>query len=276
MPERLCNPDARLALRGTGILANDDRKDLQVPRKGDRLARRRRCVCVASRDGTALAAGKDVTERAAAHITGQEGGAPVRRAAVHLIIDMVNPLDFDGAEQLRPAALAAAPRIAALKARARAAGAATVYVNDNFDHWELSFRDLIERVRQAGGAGAALLEHLAPDPDDHFVLKPKHSGFYATSLKVLLGRWRTERLILSGIAGNICVLFTCVLFTANDAHMRDLALMVGSDCIASETAAANDWALEQMRSVMKAAIGPSEELDVEAWCSPASGSRGIA
>ena len=41
-----------------------------------------------------------------------------------------------------------------------------------------------------------------------------------------------------GIAGNICV-----LFTANDAYMRDLKLFAPADCIVSNTAADNDHAL---------------------------------
>jgi nicotinamidase-related amidase len=38
-------------------------------------------------------------------------------------------------------------------------------------------------------------------------------------------------LILAGFAGNICV-----LFTANDAYMRNFKLIIPSDCIGSNTA----------------------------------------
>jgi nicotinamidase-related amidase len=60
------------------------------------------------------------------------------------------------------------------------------------------------------------------------VLKPKHSGFYATTLDVLLEYLKVDTLILTGIAANICV-----LFTANDAYMRDYQLFVPADCVAS-------------------------------------------
>lgn len=173
----------------------------------------------------------------------------------HLLIDIVNPFDFDGAEDLFPHALAAAQRIDALKRHLGAAGVPTVYVNDNFGHWELGFRDLVELFRTTRPQSAALLEHVAPVEGDHFILKPKHSGFYATSLEVLLSRWRTGRLILTGIAGNICV-----LFTANDAHMRDYRLVVPTDCIASEDEADNEWALRQMQRVMNADVRPSAEI----------------
>ena len=181
-----------------------------------------------------------------------------RHETAHLLIDVVNPFDFDGAEDLYPPALAAAQRIAALKRRLDAAGVPTVYVNDNFGHWELGFRELVDLLRKTRRQSADLLEYAAPAAGDHFILKPKHSGFFATSLEILLGRWKTRRLILTGIAGNICV-----MFTANDAHMRDYQLIVPSDCIASEDSADNEWALRQMQRVMDADIRPSEKIDVD-------------
>jgi nicotinamidase-related amidase len=53
-----------------------------------------------------------------------------------------------------------------------------------------------------------------------------------------------------------------VLFSANDAYMRDLRLYVPSDCTVSNTAQENEYALNQMQTVLKADIRPSEELDL--------------
>lgn len=177
-------------------------------------------------------------------------------ATVHLLIDMVNPFDFEGAKELFPHALEAARHIAAFKRRLRDAGVPTVYVNDNFDHWELGFRELVELYRTRPPS-AALLEHIAPVAGDHFILKPKHSAFYATSLEVLLARWKTRRLILTGIAGNICV-----MFTAHDAHMREFELIVPADCVASEREADNAAALDQMHRYMHTDIRPSDRIDL--------------
>jgi nicotinamidase-related amidase len=103
-----------------------------------------------------------------------------------------------------------------------------------------------------------MIELLLPEPDDYFVLKPKHSGFYSTTLDTLLSYLQVRSLIVTGVAGNICV-----LFTANDAYMRDFLLHVPSDCCASNTAEENAHALDQMRKVLKADITPSSELDLE-------------
>ena len=59
----------------------------------------------------------------------------------------------------------------------------------------------------------------------------------------------------TGVAGNICV-----LFTANDAYMRDFRLVVPADCIASETPQANQQALRMMRTLLKADTRPSTKV----------------
>src|SRR3546814_14493159 len=66
---------------------------------------------------------------------------------------------------------------------------------------------------------------LLPAQDDYFVLKPKHSGFYCTSLDLVLAHVGARSLLLAGIAGN-----NCVLFTANDAY-RSEERRVGQECV---------------------------------------------
>ena len=104
-----------------------------------------------------------------------------------------------------------------------------------------------------------VVELLRPDEDDYFVLKPKHSGFFSTALDTLLEYLGTKAVILAGIAAN-----NCVLFTANDAYMRDLDLAVPSDCVASITEEETRYALDQMRKVLKADTRPSGELSFRA------------
>jgi nicotinamidase-related amidase len=98
-------------------------------------------------------------------------------------------------------------------------------------------------------------QRLRPTARDYFVLKPKHSGFFDTTLDTLLEALKIRRVILAGIAGNICV-----LFTANDAYMRDLRLYVPADCVVSNTAADNDHALRQIETVLKGNVAPSPRL----------------
>jgi len=64
-----------------------------------------------------------------------------------------------------------------------------------------------------------------------------------------------RRLIITGIAGNFCV-----LFTANDAYMRDYELTIPSDCVISNTAKENEEALRLMKRYLKADIRRSERI----------------
>ena len=98
-----------------------------------------------------------------------------------------------------------------------------------------------------------------PDEHDYFVLKPKHSAFYSTTLDTLLDYLGARTLILTGVAGNICI-----LFSANDGYMRDFNLVVPADCVASNFPRDNKQALALMREVLKADITPSTRLDLEA------------
>ena len=172
-----------------------------------------------------------------------------------LLIDVVNPMDFAGAPALLLPALAAAKKIARLRERARDAGVAVVYVNDNFDCWHLGFRELVETLANEKVPGAPLIDLLSPETErDYYVLKPCHSGFFCTGLEVLLRRMKTRTVVLTGFAADIWV-----LFTANDAYMR---VVVPADCVASEREEDNAHALRQMNRLLKADISPSDALDL--------------
>lgn len=177
-----------------------------------------------------------------------------------LIIDMVNDLDFPGGERLRPKAEVAAERIAFLRDAADAAGVPTIYVNDNFGHWHSERSRIVDHCAREDSAGRQLVERLRPRDDDYFVIKPQFSGFYATNLPVLLPQLEVSRLILTGVATDICV-----LFTAADAHMRRYGLWVPEDAVASEDDARTDWALETMRHSMCAETRASADLTFADW-----------
>jgi nicotinamidase-related amidase len=100
---------------------------------------------------------------------------------------------------------------------------------------------------------------LVPDEDDYFVLKPKHSGFFSTTLDTLLDYLGVKTLILTGLTGD-----NCVLFTAHDAYLRDFHLIVPSDCVASIDPAENSHALRQMQRLLKADIRASTTLNLVA------------
>ena len=186
------------------------------------------------------------------------GNAPDKSDVALVLIDVINDLDFPEGDQLLRYALPMARQIAALKRRARQEGVPVIYVNDNFGRWRSDFNAQVEHCLKDGVRGLPIVELLRPDQEDYFVLKPKHSGFFSTALDTLLEYLGTRAVILTGMAANICV-----LFTANDAYMRDLHLAVPSDCVASNTEEENRYALDQMRKVLKADTRPSTELSFQ-------------
>jgi nicotinamidase-related amidase len=172
-----------------------------------------------------------------------------------LLIDVVNPFDFDGAARMLRHALPAARRIEALKERAVRARVPVIYVNDNYGDWHADFADLVARCRDPESRGSRFVEHVVPEGDDYYVLKPLHSGFQSTSLAVLLDRLGIGTVVLVGVAAHICVWFTAI-----DAYMRGLDVVVPRDCVASERAHETRVALEQMAGVLKARIADSRSL----------------
>lgn len=197
------------------------------------------------------------------------GNAPDKSPVALILIDVINALDFDRGEQLLEYALPMARNIAALKRRAKELGIPTVYANDNFGRWQSDLNQVLDHVLHDGVPGKPLAEILHPEKDDYFVLKPKHSGFFSTQLDILLDYLGATTLIMTGVQANICV-----LFTANDAYMRDYALVVPSDCVASVDPAEAEHALKEMQVVLKAQVMPSGELDLGALVAEAGDAAG--
>jgi nicotinamidase-related amidase len=185
------------------------------------------------------------------------GNAPDDSPVVLLLIDVINDFEFEGAEPLFKHALPAAKKIAELKARATEAGIPAIYVNDNFGKWRSDFRNLISHCIEDNTRGRPIVELLKPRTEDYFVLKPKQSGFYSTTLELLLKHLGAKTLIIAGFTGDICV-----FFTAMDAHLRDYHLIIPNDCVVSQDAKENEQILKYMESALEADVRPSSEIDL--------------
>ena len=184
------------------------------------------------------------------------GNVPDKSPVALLIVDMINDLEWPGGDKLAEQVMPVARRIRELRDRAKSLDIPAVYVNDNFGRWQSDLAAVITHCLEDDVRGRRMVELVKPEEDDYFVLKPKHSGFYSTTLDTLLAYLKASTLIVTGIAGN-----SCVLFTASDAFMRDFELVIPGDCVASTTEAENDAALDQMRRLLKADTRPSEEVE---------------
>ncbi len=183
------------------------------------------------------------------------GSAPDSHHTCLLLIDVINSFEFPRGDELFAQAQPIAAAVAALKKTARAAGVPCVYANDNFGRWRSERNEILEQCLSPDSRGRSFVETLLPGPEDYFILKPKHSAFYQTPLELLLKHFGSERLILAGVSTN-----SCVMFTANDAYMRDLSLVVPQDCVAACNQDEHCFALDHMRYMLKADISLSASI----------------
>ena len=170
-----------------------------------------------------------------------------------VIIDMINDFKFEYGQVLAEKALKIADPILILKKQFKQQNLPVIYINDHYQLWQANLPRLIAHC--SNKQSDPILNMLAPQEDDYFLMKPKHSAFYNTSLETLLRELSIQTLVLTGIAGNICV-----LFTANDAYMRGYQLIIPNDCIASNDYRDNEYALLMMKNVLKANILTSKEM----------------
>ena len=186
------------------------------------------------------------------------GNVPDQCSLALILIDVINDMEFENGEAVFAYALPAAKKLAALRRRAKDAGVPVIYVNDNFGKWRSDFRQQLGHVLDDGVRGQPIAELLRPGEDDYFVLKAKHSGFYHSQLDLLIQYLQVRTVVMAGFTTDICV-----LFTASDAYLRDLDIIVPTDCSAAATAEQHQRALEHMERVLHVKTVPSTELDFQ-------------
>jgi nicotinamidase-related amidase len=168
------------------------------------------------------------------------------RKTALLIVDMINLLNFPEAKSLLEFATPAAKNIVQLKKQFYKKNLPVIYVNDNFGEWLADWKAVYSKCSATDKKGHKLAKLLKPTKKDYFILKPRHSGFEATPLEILLKKLKVKKLVITGIAGDICV-----LFTAHDAHARNFEVIVPRDCIASNTEEQNEVALKQLSKSLR-------------------------
>ncbi|NML13554.1 cysteine hydrolase family protein [Azohydromonas caseinilytica] len=170
-----------------------------------------------------------------------------RSRSVLLLVDFINPLQFPGADSIAPAALRAAHCTARLKQVLAQRGVPAVYANDNYGTWRSQFSDVLDYCQGLPGEAGEIARLLAPAEGDLTILKPRHSGFYATPLELLLTQMHAHELIVVGLSADMCV-----QLTAMDAYLRGYSVWAPADCTASETPELKQAALDYIARVFKA------------------------
>jgi nicotinamidase-related amidase len=162
-----------------------------------------------------------------------------------LIIDMLNAYDHEDAEPLAESVRERLPCIVRLRDDAREAAddVLTVYVNDNYDRWELGREDLVAHALK--GRHPDLVEPIAPRQPVPFVAKGRHSIFYQTAIDHLLRTNDVQRVVMCGQ-----VTEQCILYSALDAYIRGYDIVVPPGGVAHIDPELAQAALRMMESNM--------------------------
>lgn len=126
-------------------------------------------------------------------------------------------------------------------------GVDLIYVNDNYGDFSAEFGDLVEAA--CNGKRPDLVKPIVPTKDSRMLTKVRHSAFYSTPLAYLLNRLETERLILTGQ-----VTEQCILYSALDAYVRHLQVVIPTVAVAHIDEELGAAALKMMERNMSAAL----------------------
>jgi nicotinamidase-related amidase len=164
-----------------------------------------------------------------------------------IVIDMLNAYEHEDADTLTRTVEQVVPRIAELIARAKDDGVPTIYVNDNFGAWTSDRHQLVDTALE--GRYRHLVEPIAPAEEALFVVKARHSIFFQTPLEYLLGQEDVDRVVLAGQ-----VTEQCVLYSALDAYIRHLQVVIPRDAVAHIHEHLAEASLELMERNMAAEV----------------------
>ncbi|MEN2766755.1 isochorismatase family cysteine hydrolase [Ornithinibacillus xuwenensis] len=166
-----------------------------------------------------------------------------------VFVDVINDFNFHGGDKLCTHTAEILPNLIRLRHFAEENHLPIIYVNDHYTLWKSDPEVIINHCRN--DKSKHIIDKIKPRNQDYFLIKPQHSAFFQTPLQSLLTDLGKSHVILAGIAGDICI-----LFTAKDAYMYNFTMHIPKNCMASEEKEGNDYALYLMNTVMKANIEP--------------------
>ena len=171
-----------------------------------------------------------------------------------LIVDLINSFTFKHGSVLAEKSIHMVPKINYIRDIFKNKKLPTIYVNDHYKIEKPTQEKLIKHCLNP--LSYDLIKQIQPNEEDYFIFKPNYSGFYLTNLDELLKKLNITHLVIVGVAGN-----RCVLFTANDAFMRDYNLIIPQDAISSVTDYDEKVAIYMMKDILNATVIQTQEIE---------------
>jgi|SRR5581483_5234725 len=174
-----------------------------------------------------------------------------------IVIDMLNPYEHEDAEPLKASVRSMLGNLCALIDAAREEDLRLVYVNDNHGDWTAGPKEIARHALD--GAEPELVEPVLPPDEAPFIIKARHSIFYATLLEYLLRREEIDRLVLAGQ-----VTEQCILYSALDGYVRHFDVIVPIDAVAHIDEQMARAAIRMMETNMHAQLAEGPEAVLRA------------
>lgn len=165
-----------------------------------------------------------------------------------LVIDMLNDFVRDGAPLKIPYIEKIIEHVKRETEKARSSGYPVIYLCDSHDKKDREFK-MFPPHAVKNTEGSKIIEELKPQGTDIIIRKSTFSAFFETDLDEVLKRLGVKKLVFTGVATSICVLYTVV-----DAIMRGYEVEVVKDAVIGLNPEDHRFALKQMEKVLKVNI----------------------
>jgi nicotinamidase-related amidase len=154
-----------------------------------------------------------------------------------VIVDMQNDfVDPDAPSTCAPLSQERLPAIRSLLDASRAAGIPVFFTQGLVDPslvdiglWK-GAAHRTGKTQIEGSRGAQIVDELAPLPGEHIIQKRRPSGFFGTSLDLLLRSHGADTILLAGSS-----MSGCVRATATDGFSHNYRVMIVRECVVDRT-----------------------------------------
>ena len=168
---------------------------------------------------------------------------------VVLVVDMLKGFLEPGHNLYHAESRRIIPNAMQLVAQEKAAGSEILFLADHHDPDDLEFQVFPVHC-VIGTEETEVIPELAEYVTGGNVIpKKRYSGFFNTGLADRLAQLAPEKLLVCGVATNVCV-----MHTVSDARNRDYAVEVYSDCVSGPDQEAHRWALSHCQRVLGAKL----------------------
>ena len=170
-------------------------------------------------------------------------------ASVVLVVDMLKGFLEPGHNLYHAESRRIIPDVHRLISGEQEAGADILFLADNHDPDDLEFQVFPVHCVEGTDETEVIPELTEFLTLDNTVPKKRYSGFFNTNLADRLVELAPDKLVVCGVATNVCV-----LHTTSDARNRDYPVEVYSDCVSGPDPEAHRWALSHLERVLGAKV----------------------